>query len=106
MVLFLKRKNKISVHPDTQITDFMLITTRIFSYCYTIYIALWWLEIASVETLWHQIPTGSPVYGSVKVIHFFLRGKLCTIHSYLRNNKNIRRLPCFVYCLPCTSGQA
>lgn len=71
MVLFLKRKKKISVHPYTQITNFMLIITRIFSYCYTIYIALWWLEIASVEILWHQIPMGSPVYGSEKVINFF-----------------------------------
>lgn len=71
MVLFLKRKKKISVHPYTQITNFMLIITRIFSYCYTIYKALWWLEIASVEILWHQIPMGSPVYGSVKVINFF-----------------------------------
>lgn len=49
----------------------MLIITRIFSYCYNIYIALWWLEIASVETLWHQIPMESSVYGSVKVINFF-----------------------------------
>lgn len=72
MVLFLKRKKKkkISVHPYTQITDFMLIIT-IFSYCCNIYIALWWLEIASVEILCRQIPTGSPVYGSVKVITFF-----------------------------------
>lgn len=81
----------------------MLIITGIFSYCYTIYIALWWLEIASVEILWQQIPMGSFVYGSVKVINFFLRGKLCTIHSYLRNNKTIRRLPCFVCCLLCVS---
>lgn len=49
----------------------MLIITRIISYCYTIYKALWWLEIASVEILWHRIPMGSPVYGSVKVINFF-----------------------------------
>lgn len=104
MVLFLKRnkKKKISVHPYTQITNFMLIITRIFSYCYDICIALWWLEIASVEILCCQIPMGSPVYGSVKVItFFFLRGKLCTIHSYLRNNKNIRRLPRFVRCVFC-----
>lgn len=71
MALFLKRKKMISVHPYTQISNFMLIITRIFSYCYTIYIALWWLEIASVEILWHQNPMGSPAYGSKKVINFF-----------------------------------
>lgn len=79
MVLsFLKRQKKIknkkkdiSVHPYTQVTNFMLIITGIFSYCYTICIALWWLEIASVEILWQQIPMGSFVYGSVKVINFF-----------------------------------
>jgi len=53
----------------------MLIITRIFSYCYTIYIALWWLEIAPVEILWRQIPMGSAVYGSVKVINFFFKRK-------------------------------
>lgn len=41
----------------------------------SIYIALWWLEIASVEILWQQIPIGSFVYGSVKVINFFFKRK-------------------------------